>query len=315
MSGVFTFGETMALVRADTGPWETAHGATVGIGGADSNVAIGLARLGIRATWLGRVGDDALGRRVVRDLRAEGIDVRAPLGPGRTGLMLKEKRTPHTTGVLFYRAGSAGSTLAPEDVPTDAVTGADLVHVTGITAALSASARATVDLVIDVARAAGVTVSFDVNHRPSLWGDDDPGALYRSIAARSDIVFAGDDEARLLLGADAAADAPLALAQKVAQLGPREVAIKLGHRGSVALVDGEVMVEPALTVPVVDTVGAGDAFVAGYLAARLSGSDAVGRVRQGVTAGAFACGHAGDWEGLPRLDDLALLHRKEPVSR
>jgi len=315
MSGVFTFGETMALVRADTGPWETAHAATIGIGGADSNVAIGLSRLGIRASWLGRVGDDALGRRVVRELRAEGIHVHAPLGPGRTGVMLKEKRTPHTTGVYFYRAGSAGSTLAPQDVPMDAVTGADLVHVTGISAALSASARATVDHVVDSARSAGVPVSFDVNHRPSLWRDEDPGELYRSIASRSDIVFAGDDEARLLLGRETASDDPLALAQAIAQLGPREAVIKLGHRGSVALIEGETVVEPALTVAVVDTVGAGDAFVAGYLASRLTGGDALARVRQGVTAGAFACLHAGDWEGLPRRQDLALLHIEEPVSR
>ncbi|MFJ4037572.1 sugar kinase [Microbacterium sp. NPDC090007] len=315
MSGVFTFGETMGLVRADSGPWETAHRASVGIGGADSNVAIGLARLGIRASWLGRVGDDALGRRVVRELRAEGIEVHARVVPGTTGLMLKEKRTPHTTSVLFYRAGSAGSTLAREDVPMDIVRDADLVHVTGITAALSRSARATVEVVIDTARDANVPVSFDVNHRPNLWRGEDPGELYRSLAARSDIVFAGDDEARLLLGPDALLEAPLALAQEIGDLGPREVVIKLGRRGSLAVIDGRPIVEPAISVPVVDTVGAGDAFVAGYLAALLSGSDARGRVRHGVTAGAFACLHAGDWEGLPRPADLALLDSEEPVTR
>lgn len=315
MSGVFTFGETMALVRADSGPWETAHTASIGIGGADSNVAIGLSRLGIRASWLGRVGDDALGRRVVRELRAEGVDVRAPLGPGRTGLMVKEKRIPQTSSVLFYRAGSAGSTLAPEDVPLDAVSSADLVHVTGITAALSPSARATVELVVDSARSAGVAVSFDVNHRAGLWRDEDPGELYRSIAARSDIVFAGDDEARLLLGPDFIADPPLALAEEIAALGPREVVIKLGRRGSLAVIDGQTIEEPAVRVSVVDTVGAGDAFVAGYLAARLSGGSARARVHQGVTAGAFACLHAGDWEGLPRPRDLALLDSEELVTR
>ena len=120
---------------------------------------------------------------------------------------------------------------------------------------------------------------------------------------------------RLLLGRETASDDPLALAQAIAQLGPREAVIKLGHRGSVALIEGETVVEPALTVAVVDTVGAGDAFVAGYLASRLTGGDALARVRQGVTAGAFACLHAGDWEGLPRSQDLALLHIEEPVSR
>ncbi|MFI8630977.1 sugar kinase [Microbacterium sp. NPDC077663] len=313
MSGVFTFGETMALVRAESGPWETASSATIGVGGADSNVAIGLARLGVDVSWLGRVGDDALGRRIVRELRAEGVDVHAPIGPGRTGLMVKEKRTPHTSGVIFYRAGSAGSTLSPEDIPTAVIAAAELVHVTGITAALSASARATVDAVIDLARSGGVPVSFDVNHRPSLWRDEDPAPLYRSLAQRSDIVFAGDDEARLLVGEGPGE--PLALAHAIAELGPADVLIKSGSRGSVGVVDGEEIIRPALSVPVVDTVGAGDAYVAGYLAARLAGDSAAERVRLATAAGAFACLHIGDWEGLPRRDDLRLLDSEDPVTR
>lgn len=312
MSGVFTFGETMALVRAESGPWETASSASIGIGGADSNVAIGLARLGVHVSWLGRVGDDALGRRIVRELRAEGIEVHAPVGPGRTGLMVKEKRTPHTSGVIFYRAGSAGSTLAPEDIPTSVVADAGLVHVTGITAALSASARATVHAVIEVARSKGVPVSFDVNHRPSLWHDEDPAPLYRSLAQRSDIVFAGEDEARLLVGD---AGTPLALAHAIAALGPAEVLIKSGSRGSTGVVEGDEITLPALSVPVVDTVGAGDAYVAGYLAARLDGDSAADRVRLATAAGAFACLHIGDWEGLPRRDDLRLLDSEDPVTR
>lgn len=312
MSGVFTFGETMALVRAESGPWETASSATIGIGGADSNVAIGLARLGVEVSWLGRVGDDALGRRIVRELRAEGIGVHARVGPGRTGLMVKEKRTPHTSGVIFYRAGSAGSTLAPEDIPASVVAEADLVHVTGITAALSASARATVDAVIDLARSQGVPVSFDVNHRPSLWQDEDPAPVYRSLAQRSDIVFAGEDEARLLVGD---AGEPLALAHAIAALGPAEVLIKSGSQGSAGVVEGGEITRPALAVPVVDTVGAGDAYVAGYLAARLDGDSATDRIRLATAAGAFACLHIGDWEGLPRRDDLRLLDSEDPVTR
>jgi len=312
VSRVFTFGETMALVRAESGPWETAGTATIGIGGADSNVAIGLARLGVEVSWLGRVGDDALGRRVVRELRAEGIDVHARIGPGRTGLMVKQKRTPHTSDVLFYRAGSAGSTLSPADVPHDVVA-ADIVHVTGITAALSPSARATVDAIVDLARAEGVPVSFDVNHRPSLWQGEDPSPLYRSLAARSDILFAGEDEARLLV--DTTDDDPLALARAIAALGPAEVLIKSGARGSAGVVDGEEVTRPALAVPVVDTVGAGDAYVAGYLAARLDGDAAADRIRLATAVGAFACLHIGDWEGLPRREDLALLDTEEPVTR
>jgi len=313
MSGVFTFGETMALVRAESGPWETAGSGAIGIGGADSNVAIGLARLGVEVSWLGRVGDDALGRRVVRDLRAEGVDVHAPICPARTGLMIKQKRTPHTSEVMFYRADSAGSTLSPQDVPRDAVATADLVHVTGITAALSPSARATVDAVVDLARSEGVPVSFDVNHRPSLWHGENPVPVYRSLAERSDIVFAGEDEAHLLLGTTTGD--PLVLAQAIVALGPTEVLIKSGSRGSSGVVGGEEITAPAISVPVVDTVGAGDAYVAGYLAARLAGDEAGERIRLATTVGAFACLHIGDWEGLPRRDDLHLLHSSDPVTR
>ncbi len=318
MSGhVLTFGETMALVRADAGAWETSSSATVGIGGADSNVAIGLSRLGVPTSWIGRVGDDPLGRRVVRELRAEAIDVHAPLGPGRTGLMVKDKRTPHTTRVVFYRTDSAGSTLSPEDIPVHLVIDARLVHVTGITASLSPSANDTVEKVLALAREHEVPVSFDVNHRPSLWSEGDAGALYRRIAAQSDIVFAGDDEARLLVGptGGTVGEAPADLARAISDLGPREVLIKRGADGAVGLVDGEIFDQPAVVVPVVDTVGAGDGFVAGYLAARLDGRPPAERLRQAVEVGAFACLDAGDWEGLPRTADLALLRSREPVTR
>jgi len=315
MKRVFTFGETMALVTAGSGAWETSASARIGIGGADSNVAIGLSRLGIRASWLGRVGDDALGRRIVRELRAEGVDVYSRLGPGRTGLMVKEKRTPHTSNVAFYRSNSAGSTIAPEDVPLRAIAQADLVHVTGITPALSASARSTVEAVLDAASTSGTMVSFDVNHRASLWSTQSPQGLYRSIVAQSNIVFAGEEEALVVLGDSYRDKNPTALASAIADLGPREVLIKRGARGSVGVVDGEVVVAPAVAVSVVDTVGAGDAYVSGYLAARLRNAAPLERLRLGALVGAFACLHEGDWEGLPRTEDLALLTSDDPVQR
>ena len=310
---VLTFGETMGLVRATgIGGWDVARQAEVGIGGADSNVAIGLVRLGVPTTWIGRVGADSLGRLVRRELLAEGVRALVTEDPDHpTGVMLKEKRTSGSTQVLFHRRGSAGSRLGPEDVPAEEVRRSALVHVTGITPALSSSARAATEAVLTVAREAGIPIAFDVNHRSALWIDGDAGELYRSIAARADLVFAGEDEARLMVDGRA----PEALAREIAALGPREVIIKLGARGSLVLADGVVREQPAHVISVVDSVGAGDAFVAGYLAALLRGGSVADRLASGTAAGAFACMAPGDWEGAPRTHELRLLTEVEPVAR
>lgn len=315
MSGhVLTFGETMGLFRAaDIGSLADVHEARIGTGGADSNVAIGLSRLGVPSVWVGRVGDDGLGRRVLRDLRGEGVDARAIVDAGApTGLMVKEKPLPHRTRVWFYRAGSAGSRLRPEDVEAHLVETAALVHVTGITASISDSARETVRRVLALARAAGVAVSFDVNHRSALWRDGDPAPVYREVASAADLVFAGEDEAALLAGEDAD---PARLVEGMLALGPSTAVLKRGELGSIASEAGTVVESPALRVPVVDTVGAGDAFVAGFLAGRFQGEDLAGSLRLATAAGAFACMGSGDWESSPRTADLALLDGTEPVSR
>ncbi|RFA10802.1 sugar kinase [Subtercola boreus] len=311
---VVTFGETMALfVSATPAPLAHVDSLALRIGGAESNVAIALHRLGTAVTWVGRVGDDSLGELIARELRAEGFDSRALVNPGRqTGLMVKEKRTAESTRVSYYRSGSAGSTLAPEDLGDTGIASASLLHVTGITPALSASASAATEHAIALAAASGVAVSFDVNHRPSLWADRDPAALYRSIAARSQLVFAGEDEARLLVPD---ARTPAELAAGIAALGPRHVVIKLGADGAYALVGGVAYSESAVPVVVVDTVGAGDGFVAGYLSEYLAGHGAPTCLKTAVTVGAFACLAAGDWEGLPKRHELSLLHATEPVTR
>ena len=190
-----------------------------------------------------------------------------------------------------------------------------MLHVTGITPALSTSAADAVRGAIRIARDAGVPVSFDVNHRAALWRDRDPGEpgeLYRDIARQSTILFAGDDEARLLVPD---IEDPLELASAVGELGPTQVVIKRGALGCAAIIDGHRYMQEAVPVTVVDTVGAGDAFVAGYLAELVAGENAATRLRTAVTAGAFACLSAGDWEGMPRRSELALLTAAEPVIR
>jgi 2-dehydro-3-deoxygluconokinase len=310
---VLTFGETMALMRSDqVGPLAHASTLSLGIGGSESNVAIGLQRLGVQAVWCGRVGADSLGNLVEREIRAEGVDVRIAVDPSApTGLMIKERRTPATQRVSYYRAGSAGSWITPEDLDEQLISGAELLHVSGITPALSPQAEATLRYAVDAARAHRVRVSFDLNFRGNLWSAERARSVYRDIIPLADIVFAGDDEAAIAVGAGE----PEELARRIAALGPSQAVIKLGADGAVALIDGTFFRHAAVPVDAIDTVGAGDAFVAGYLAELVSGSGPQDRLKTAAATGAFACLVPGDWEGFPRRHELPMLQTREPVSR
>lgn len=308
---VITIGETMGLFTASAAG-SRPDAFRRGIGGAESNVAIGLARLGRPSAWLGRVGLDDAGALIERELRAEGVRPLAIRDPGApTGLMVKSQPIVGRSRVDYHRAGSAGSRLHPEDIRPDLIASAELLHVSGITLAISSSAAAAIETAVDLAVAAGVPVSFDVNHRPRLWGDRSPVAAYRAIAERSTILFAGEEEAALLVSGAGAPEQ----AEGLAMLGPRQVLVKRGAEGCVALIDGERFAVAALRIDALDTVGAGDAFAAGYLAELLEGRDPRARVATAVRCGAFACLGAGDWESLPRRGELALLDHSDPVGR
>ncbi|MDQ0754631.1 sugar kinase [Arthrobacter sp. B3I4] len=313
-SEVVTLGETMALMKAATpGPLAFTESLRLGIGGAESNVAIALRRLGTSVTWVGRVGNDSLGDLVLRELMAEGLDVDCSRDAGATtGLMIKERRTSETAKVWYYRSGSAGSKLSPQDLPEGKIAAARLLHITGITPALSASAAAAVQAAIDCAKTAGTLVSFDVNYRSALWTRQSAAVTFQTLARQADVVFAGDDEAAIFVGN---ASDPLELAHRVAQLGPGQVVVKLGERGCVALVDGQEYRQDAVPVRVLDTVGAGDAFVGGYLAELLDGQPVQQRLLTAVRTGAYACMVPGDWEGMPRRSELGLLDLVDPVHR
>ena len=308
--GLVTLGETMAaLVARDIGPLRHQAQLAVHVGGAESNVAIAVARLGGAATWLGRVGDDDVGDLVLAQLRGEGVDVRHVVRDEQapTGLLVKTRRTATVSRVLYYRAGSAGSRLAPSDLPIDRIRAAGVLHVTGITPALSASARAATFAAVEEARAAGVPVSFDVNHRSALWRDTDPGPVLADLAVRTDVLFVGEDECAVL----GTTGEPRAVVAALTELGPPSVILTRGARGAVALAEGRFVEVPALSVTAVDPVGAGDAFVGGYLAELIAGSEVGTRLATAAACGAFAVTVPGDWEGLPTRADLALLARPD----
>ena len=312
---VVTLGETMALVRTtEIGSLRHADSLAFGIGGAESNVAIGLARLGVGTSWLGRVGDDSLGERVVREIRGDGVDVRAIVdADAATGLMLKERPSAASTAVHYYRVGSAGSRLRPEDLSDGWVEGASLLHVTGITPLLSESARMTVHAAIDRARAVGITVSFDINYRSALASPATAGPVLREIAERADLVFGGDEEFGILYPDFSSADA----AAQLRDAGGATTILKQGPEGATVFTADGVSSAAGFAIVPVDTVGAGDAFVAGYLSGTLSGLDLQATLRRANACGAMACLVPGDWEAAPTLRDLErfLAGDSDPVRR
>lgn len=319
MSRFVTLGETMGLIRSERiGHLGNNAPMVAGMGGAESNAAIALARLGNQVTWLGRVGDDDFGRLITRELRAEGVQTSGLLGQGATGLMVKTTPINGAQDVVYSRSLSAGSELTISDIPEDVIAAADVLHLTGIALALSDSAREAALHAVEVARAAGVKVSFDINYRAKMWSVDEAHRACSELAVQADIVFAGFDEVRLLLGDDAAcgADDVASALSRIVDLGAQTPVIKEGTLGSWSLSDGRMVHAPAIVVPSVDTVGAGDGFAAGFLDALSRGTGIEEALELGSRVGAFACLTPGDWEGYPRPEQLKLLDEGgETVTR
>jgi 2-dehydro-3-deoxygluconokinase len=303
---VFTMGEALAVFASSrTGPLRTGRSFELRIAGSESNVAIGLARLGHTVAWVGRIGDDELGQAIRRELRAEGVDTTGVVvdGSAPTALMIKERRTADVSRVAYYRGGSAGSHLMPADVPTEVVTAASLTHLSGITAALSESALDAAGYAATLARSADRLISFDVNYRSALWSRSAASTALLPLVRAADLLFvAHEDLAMLSDEVD-----PMLAPEALSALGPRQVIVTRGRDGAVGWIDGERYVQPALPVTTVDPVGAGDAFAAGYLAAMMSRASPEARLRQGAAAAALVVGVDGDWEGFPSAAELELV--------
>ena len=295
---VVTFGETMVALRS-AGPLSVPGSLTARLAGAESTVAIGLARLGHRVRWVSRVGDDEYGSVLGRTLRGEGVDVSGvEVDPTRpTGLMIASARTADITSVTYYRAGSAASALGPDDAARLGT--ASILHVTGITPALSPSAAEAVR--VAVSSGSYSLVGLDVNYRSRLWSRQRAAEVLRPLLPHLSIVIGSPDE--LLLLAD----------EGVPELVSRglEVIEKRGAQGAglwpKGSSTGDVVDVPAVPVTVVDVVGAGDAFTAGYLSGVLDGLAPLDRVSRAVHVAAFCVSTAGDYEGLPTRSELDRL--------
>jgi 2-dehydro-3-deoxygluconokinase len=299
---VVCFGETMGMFTPTSSTsLDTAAGFTLGTGGAESNVAMHLAELGHDVAWASRVGTDPVGTKIINALHGAGVDTRwvGRTADAPTGLYLKEPDTGSGARVFYYRTGSAASTLKIADAVGWPLAGARWIHTTGITPALSGPCSDLVEHVLDSAPAWGVSVSFDINFRPGIWGVEQAAPRLLALARKATVVLVGLDEAAVLWGCVTAADVR-ALLPDLPFLVVKDSSIDATE---FALVDGTetITVVPARKVDVVEPVGAGDAFAAGYLSSLINAETSAERLERGHSRAAWALGSRDDFRpGLGR---------------
>lgn len=266
---VVTLGETMIRFSPPV-PQRIEQAATleVNVGGAESNVAVALARLGHKVAWLSRLPNNAWGRRIVSTLRAQGVDVSgvAWAKGERVGTYFVEYgRQPRPIHVIYDRADSAASRMQVDDVPWEMVENARVVHCTGITPALSPSCANVVTEVMRRARQAGALVTFDVNYRSLLWPPHKAGVALDAYCRLADIVFGAWRDVMALFGATRTPDYTAPFLR--AGWGCKAVVLTLGDAGAMACDEDGLAHVPAFDVDIVDRLGAGDAFDAGFISA------------------------------------------------
>ncbi len=301
MAEVYTFGECMVVmyppdpVTIDDAPllkWD--------IGGAEANCAIALTRLGVSVQYQTRIGNDPFGRKMVEILAGEGVDTsQISIDATRpTGVFFREWLPDGLRRVFYYRAGSAASNMGPEDITPERLQGVKVMHLTGITPALSERAAAACTHAVALAKQAGVMITFDPNFRPRLWSAEAARATLTPLAAASDILLMGHEDAAALFGEG---DDEHYLASAVA-LGIKTVVLKRAERGALAIHNGERFeAEVVKAERVIDPVGAGDGFDAGFIAARLRGKSIPEALHIGAVVGAGSVAHLGDYAGYPEI--------------
>ncbi|QRX84162.1 sugar kinase [Glaciimonas sp. PAMC28666] len=308
---VITYGEAMALfVATEPGDLGDVTSFVKRAAGAELNVAIGLARLGFKVGWASRVGADSFGRFVLKTLKDENIDIGAVTVDDRyrTGFQLKSRSDDGSDPQIeYFRKGSAASHLSLADYQPEYFGAARHLHLSGVAPAISETSFALALHIAQEMRAAGKSISFDPNLRPTLWASR--GVMIERLnmlAAYADWIMPGLEEGRILTGLQT----PREIADFYLAGGAKGVVIKLGEKGAyVRTAEREITVDALPVANVVDTVGAGDGFAVGVISALLEGRDLAFAVERGNRIGGMAIQVIGDSEGLPtraRLDQEEL---------
>jgi 2-dehydro-3-deoxygluconokinase len=313
---VVTFGETMVLFSSNLVlPLEYVHQFNKQVGGAESNVAIGLSQQGHTAGWFSKLGEDAFGRFVQNSIRAEGVDTSRCLftDEAPTGIFFKERKTGDHVNVYYYRKGSAASHLTPEDLDEEYISQAKILHISGITPALSETAYDTVMKAIGIAKRHHLKISFDPNIRIKLLEASKLRKILLTITKEVDFILTGLDEGEFLTGKNT----PETVAETLMSHGAETVIIKIGEKGAYyqtktdsGYVDGFPVEQ------VVDPVGAGDGFTSGFLSGILLNESIAESVRRGNAVGSRVIQVNGDIEGLPtRAEVNQIIQRSNMILK
>lgn len=297
VADLFTFGEALALfLAADTDSVASARKFDLQVVGAEANVAVAVSRLGLSAIFQTRVGLDELGDVIMGELSKEKVDVsRIRRVDNYTGAIVRNRGTSQPVDVTYLRTTSAASTITPGDIAAADIEGSRWLHVTGITAAISQSARDTVAEALNIGRAAGKMKSFDLNIRRKLWNEARAGEVLFELVQDVDILFGGADEYQVVWGSND----PKTNLHNAVNRGIKTAIMTAGPALIRVLSEGEYFeVSPPL-VKAIDPVGSGDAFVGGTIAGLLAGLDLRRAVVQGSECGASVATQIGDWIGLP----------------
>ncbi|WP_026702550.1 sugar kinase [Salibacterium aidingense] len=312
MLDVISIGDGMITMNPKSkGPLMFSHEFERKIGGAELNLAIGCARLGLRSGWISRLGNDGFGQYVLNYMRGEGVDLSHTklLENYRTPLNVKEIMEDGSGSTFYYRFPSPTEAITADDMQESYIKQARVLYISGVFLSLAPKNPSIIRRAIELAKKHNVLIALDPNIRLKLWREEEGRDTLLSILPEVDIIMSGKEEADLLFGEQSDEEH----LQTFQQYGISYIALKKGGNGATGLFPAEPVTHvEAESVKVVDTVGAGDGFDAGLLYSLLKGFDVEHSLRFANTVGALVVGVSGDNEGLPYLEavETAMGERK-----
>ena len=315
---VIAIGETMIqFTPEENGLMRHATSFASRVAGAETTTLIGLARLGHQTGWISSLGEDEFGAKILMTVRGEGVDtsqVRTDAS-SRTGTFFKEIIQEDEVRVSYYRDNSAASKLKPQQIKENYLANATYLYITGITPALSESAKQTIFRAIEISKKRGVKIVFDPNLRRKLWSEEEARETLLKVAEMADVVLPGKSEGQFLFGTEN----PEQIAEAFLSLGAGLVVVKLGEEGAYYKSKKEKGYVNGFKIPqLIDPVGAGDSFAAGLLSGLLDQISLPKAVERACGMGALTVAVKGDYEGLPdrkRLERFMGQEKIEDISR
>lgn len=307
---VITIGDGMiAMCPKQRGPIIFSNNFERKIGGAELNVSIGCSRLGLKSGWISRLGNDDFGKYILKTVRGEDVDISEVklVDEYQTSVYFREVLSDGSSRSFYYREKSPTSTMKCEELNEDYFKNAKILHITGVFPSINKNNQEVILEAVKLAKKFNLIVSFDPNIRLKMWTKEEAKSFIEKLLPNVDILLIGDEEIEILLGETTIEDA----IKTFHNYGIEKVIVKKGAKGAIGS-DSKNTYEVSAIKPkaLVDTVGAGDGFAAGFLTALIKGETLENCVRFANAVGSLVVGVEGDNEGLPCYEDV-LVHLGE----